>query len=99
MARFLKHVLQPVPGKLLVIWDGAPIHRSRTINDFLASRVAVRLQVERLRGYALDLNPVEDVWHYLKHVELRNVCCQTLDELRHELRLAVASLRHKRDVL
>lgn len=39
------------------------------------------------------------VWHYLKHVQVRDVCCQTLEELRDELRLAVASLRHKGDVL
>ena len=99
VVRFLKHLLQHIAGKLLVIWDGAPIHRSQTIKDFLTREGAARLQLERLPGYAPDLNPVEHVWHYLKHVQLRNVCCRTLDELHDELRLAVASLRHKRDVL
>jgi hypothetical protein len=41
----------------------------------------------------------EGVWHYLKHLELRNVCCDDLAELRLELRLAVKRLRHKRQVL
>ncbi len=99
VVRFLKHLLQHLPGKLLVIWDGSPIHRSRVIKTFLASGVATRLQLERLPGYAPELNPVEDVWRYLKHVALRNVCCDTLDELQYELRLAVAHLRHKLDVL
>lgn len=99
VVRFLKHLLQHMAGKLLVIWDGAPIHRSRMIKAFLAEDVARRLQLERLPGYAPDLNPVEHIWHYLKHIGLRNVCCGTLDELRYELRLAVASLRHKRNVL
>ncbi len=27
----LKRLLQEIPGKLLIIWDGAPIHRSKTI--------------------------------------------------------------------
>jgi transposase len=99
VVRFLKHLLQHIPGKILVIWDGSPIHRSRIIKDFLAGRAAQRLQVERLPGYAPDLNPVEYVWRYLKHVALRNVCCDTLDELQYELRLAVANLRHKRTVL
>jgi hypothetical protein len=30
VVRFLKHLLRPMAGKLLVIWDGAPIHRSKT---------------------------------------------------------------------
>jgi hypothetical protein len=41
------------------------------------------------------LNPDEGIWRYLKHVELRNVCCAALSELRYELRLAIARLRHK----
>ncbi len=55
--------------------------------------------MERLPGYAPDLNPVELVWRYLKHVALRNMCCEALDELQYELRLAIAKVRHKRDML
>jgi transposase len=91
--------LQQLPGKLLVIWDGSPMHRSRVIKTFVASGVATRLQVERVPGSAPELNPVEDVWRYLKHVAVRNVCCATLDELPYEVRLAGAHLRHKLDVL
>lgn len=99
VVRFLKHLLQHISGKIVVIWDGSPIHRSRIIKEFLARGGAERLPLERLPGYAPDLNPVEYVWRYLKHVALRNVCCDTLDELQYELRLAVANLRHKRTVL
>ncbi len=99
VVRFLKHLMQHVTGKLLVIWDGSPIHRSHVIKAFLAGGATKRLQLERLPGYAPELNPVEDVWRYLKHVALRNVCCDTLDELHYELRLAVANLRHQLDVV
>lgn len=99
VVRFLKHLLQHIPGTILVIWDGAPIHRSRVIQQFLASGATARLQLERLPAYAPDLNPVEWVWRYLKHVALRNVCCATLDDLQYELRLAIASVRHKREIL
>ncbi len=99
VVRFLRHLLQHIPGNILVMWDGSPIHRSGMIKDFLSSDAAKRLQVERLPGYAPELNPVEAVWHYLKHVALRNVCCDTLDEVQYELRLAVANLRHKLDIL
>jgi transposase len=99
VVRSLRHLLQHIPGKILVSWDGSLIHRSRIIKDFLARGGARRLQLERLPAYVPNLNPVEYVWHYLEHVALRNVCCATLDEVQYELRLAVANLRHKRNIL
>ena len=99
IVRFLKHLLRHIPGKLLVIWDGAPIHRGQPVKDFLAQGGARRIQLEPLPGYAPDLNPDEGIWTYLKRVELGNVCCQTLGDLRRELRLATARLRHKGSVL
>lgn len=56
---FLKHLLHHIPGNLLVIWDGASIHRSQVIKQFLASGATTRLHLERLPSYAPDLNPVE----------------------------------------
>ena len=99
VVRFLKHLLRHIPGKLLVIWDGAPIHRAQPIRDFLAAGGAARLYLEQLPAYAPELNPDEGIWGYLKHVELRNVSCDDLPELRQELRRAVARLRHKKAVL
>ena len=58
-----------------------------------------RIHLERLPGYAPDLNPDEGIWSYLKYRELKNVVCQNTTELRYELRLAVARLRHKRQVI
>jgi transposase len=99
VVRFLKHLLRHIPGKLLVIWDGAPIHRGQPVKDFLARGGAKRLRLEPLPGYAPELNPDEGIWTYLKRVELRNVCCRDLKHLRRELRLATARLRHKRHVI
>jgi transposase len=96
---FLRHLLRHIDGKLLVIWDGAPIHRSQPIKDFLATDLGKRVHLERLPGYAPELNPDEGIWRHLKHVELRNVVCHSLSELKTELRLAVARLRHKHHVL
>lgn len=99
IVRFLKHLLRHIPGKLLVIWDGAPIHRGQPVKDFLAQGGSQRIRLERFPGYAPDLNPDEGIWNYLKHVELRNLCCQNLVQLRQHLRLATARLRHKRSVI
>jgi hypothetical protein len=34
---FLEHLLREVPGQMVIIWDGSPIHRSHTIKEFLAN--------------------------------------------------------------
>lgn len=99
VVRFLKHLLSHIAGKLLVIWDGSPIHRAGPVKAFLAAGAACRIHLEALPAYAPDLNPKEGVWNYLKHVELRNLCCADLTELRRELRLAAARLRHRPHVV
>ena len=99
VVRFLQHVLRHIPGKLLVVGEGAPIHRGQAIKDFLAEGGAARIHLERLPGDAPDLNPDEGIWQYLKRVALKNGCGHDLAELRYELRLATARLRHKRAVL
>jgi len=96
---FLQHLLRQVPGKLLVFWDGAPIHHCQAVKDFLTAGAAARLQLERLPAYAPELNPDEGVWHYLKHVELRNVVCHDRSELRQQLHRAVDRVRRKVGVL
>jgi transposase len=96
---FLRVLLRKIPGKLLIIWDGAPIHKGQAITDFLKRGAAKRLHLERLPGYAPDLNPDEGIWNYLKRVELQNRCCRDLAELRGELRRAKERLRHKRAII
>jgi transposase len=66
VVRFLRHLLGQNPGKLLLIWDGSPIHRSRAVKDFLASGAFSRMKMEQLSGYAPDLNPEEGIWKHLK---------------------------------
>ncbi|MGH3803211.1 MAG: transposase [Pseudonocardiaceae bacterium] len=96
---FLRQLLRQVPGTLLVVWDGATIHRCQAVQDFLARGAAARLHLERLPGYAPELNPDEGVWNLLKRLELKNRCCQTMDELRSELGLAIRRLQRKRHLL
>ena len=86
-------------GKLLVIWDGSPIHRGQVVQAFLSKGAAKRLYLVQLPGYAPKLNPDEGIWNYLKRVELKNVCCRDLAHLGRELRRAKERLRHKRGVI
>lgn len=98
VAGFLRQMLKETNRKLLVIWDGAPIHRSRYVKELIEERSG-RLMIERLPGYAPELNPDEGVWRYLKRVEMKNLACSDLRELHYEFNLAVRRLRRKKNVL
>jgi transposase len=99
VVRFLQHLLDQVPGKLLVVWDGLPIHRSRAVKDFLVAGAGQRLWLMQLPSDAPELNPDEGIWSYLKHVELANLICHDLTHLRSELEQAVERLKHKPEVI
>ena len=99
VVRFLRLLLRQISGKLLVIWDGASIHRAKEVKDFLKRGAAKRLHLERLPGYAPELNPQEGVWNLLKRSELKNVCCRDVPQVADELRRAKERLRHRREVL
>lgn len=91
---FLRHLERSLPGgKFTVFWDGAPIHRGRAVQQFLARAPVGRFQIEPLPGYAPDLNPDEGVWDHLKEDELANVSCLDLRGLRVELRAATQRLQ------
>ncbi len=98
VVRFLRHLLRHVGQRLLVVWDGLPAHRGQSVKQFL-SQMRGRIHVERLPGYAPELNPKEGVWKQLKLVEMKNLCCAHLEELKVEFRRAKERLRHKREVI
>ena len=64
---------------LIVIWDGASIHRSEVVKTFLKERPC-RVHLERLPAYSPELNPVELVWSHLKR-SLKNQVFTCLEEL------------------
>lgn len=96
---FLRVLMRKMSGRLVVIWDGSPIHWGQPIKDFLKRGAAKRLHLEHLPGYAPDLNPDEGIWNSLKRVELGNVCCTDLDHLSTALIRARERLRHKREII
>jgi transposase len=63
--------------KATLLWDGLPAHRSKAMAAFLATQ-RDWLVVERLPGYAPELNPAEQVWANLKGHELANLACEGL---------------------
>lgn len=99
VVRFLRHLMRHIEGKMIVIWDGLPAHRSKLVKQFLREGASGRIHLEQLPGYAPELNPEEGIWKHLKLVELKNLCCRNLEHLRGELRRAKERLRHKREII
>lgn len=81
LIEFLKELKRHFRGTyVILIWDGLPAHRSAEMNAFSESQ-RDWLQVERLPGYAPDLNPVEGLWGNIKSQELANQSAENLDEV------------------
>jgi transposase len=95
----LEQLLREVPGRLVIMWDGAPIPRRHVIQECLANGAAQRIQIKRLPAYAPDLHPGEGLWAHRQGVELRHVCGFNLAHLRNELRDAVKRVRRKPRIL
>ncbi len=99
VVRFLCHLLRHIPGKLLILWDGASIHRGEAVRKLLDTDHHQDIWLERFPPYAPDLNPDEGIWHYLKNVELRNMCIDTLPQLRTAIHQAPTRIRQKTHVI
>jgi transposase len=92
---FLSHLRKVAGKRLLIIWDGSPIHRRKAVQEFVA-RTEGAVRVEALPGYAPDLNPLDEGgWNHLKHVQMGNLVCEDLEELHEQFHLAVGRLRQK----
>ena len=105
LIEFLNDLKREMRGRRVVlVWEGLPSHKSGPMQEYVR-RQRSWLTVERLPGYAPDLNPAELVWGNVKGQELANLCADDLDEVERELRaglrrvrrsttLALAFLRH-----
>lgn len=98
VVEFLKHLQRHVPGKLLILWDGASIHRSKLVGDYIAS-TGGHIEVERLPAYAPELNPVEYMWAQLKTHEIANLVATKAWELSFEATAALRRLRRRPTII
>lgn len=96
---FLNLLQRYVPGPLMILWDGSPTHRSKSLKAYLAEGAGKHIHLERFPGYAPELNPTEWIWSYLKVGELANMACDTLPELRSLLENAKQRLQRKPNLI
>jgi len=99
VVEYLRHLLKHIPGKILVVWDGSPIHRNKDVKKFLTEEDSKRMRLECLPGYSPDLNPAEGIWQYLKCVCLKNICCLNLRHLKKELKRAISIFRSRKHII
>ena len=98
MVDFLKLLARHTRQPLMVIWDGAPIHRSRLVTDYVES-TAGRIVVERLPAYAPELNPAEYIWAHLKQHEIGNLLVKEAWQLSHHATAALRKMRRRPRVI
>ena len=91
---FLHALGRQIRKPLLVIWDGLPAHRSVLVREYLEALNGA-IQIERLPGYAPELNPTEYIWGHLKHHELANHCAGDFAALQIRARNRLRSMQHR----
>jgi transposase len=94
IVEFLRHLQRQLQGKLLIIWDGLPGHRSRLVARYVADQKG-RIVLEFLPAYAPELNPVEYLWGYWKQHELPNFCPKEYGQLSAHARQALRRMQRR----
>lgn len=95
---FLRALKRHFPRRaVILIWDGLGGHKSGVMQAYLA-RQRSWLTVERLPGYAPELNPVEQIWGNLKSRELANLCPLDILALRGPVRAGFGRIRRHRSL-
>ena len=95
---FIRHLQRHLQQRILLIWDGAAIHRSKLVQDYLASTKG-RVRAERLPPYAPELNPVEYLWAHLKSHEIANLITTQAWELGFEATAALRKMRRRPSII
>lgn len=85
--------------KMLIIWDGASIHKSIKVKAFVAENKEYKdvFYTHRLPPYSPLLNPDELVWADLKTNKLKSHIANSLDDLRTSLENALKELQQETD--
>jgi transposase len=97
VVQFIDHVCHKVRGPITLLWDQILIHRAKPVTDYFARHR--RLVVEPFPPYAPELNPVDNVWSYVKYNRLPNYAPRNLYELRKRITGEFCRLQERSDLL
>ena len=83
--------------QLRLVWDAVPFHYSALVGSYLESRS--RIVVEEFPPYASELNPVDNVWSYIKFGRLANYAPFDLTQLRETVIAELLRVQKRPDLL
>jgi transposase len=64
--------------QLVIIWDGAPWHRSQAVRT---QAQQLGIQIIQLPAYSPDLNPIEGLWKWMREDVTQHFCHLSLHDL------------------
>ena len=94
---FLRHLLRQLDSPVVLIWDRLMAHRAVKIKRFINNRAQVHFFF--LPPYAPELNPVENLWGYLKMNPLANYAATDVDSLAATTRHHARSVQRRPNLL
>ncbi|HKY56072.1 MAG TPA: transposase [Anaerolineales bacterium] len=97
VAKFLTHIKSKLNGNFTILWDSIRIHSAEPVSNFLSTNSGI--SIEFFPPYAPELNPVDNIWSYVKYNRLANYCPYTLIELRKRVRAEFFRLQKRPDLL
>jgi len=94
---FLDHIHSKLHNDIRLVWDSIKIHYAEPVNNYFASHPSFK--VFFFPEYAPELNPVDNVWGYIKHNRLANFCPPNLLELRKQVKAELFRIQKRPDLL
>jgi putative transposase len=98
IAQVLESLLREIPQRLIVVWDRGNMHKGDPIRAQIA-RFRPRLSLEILPSYAPMLNPVEQVFSWLKYSVLNNFAPANATELNERMTSELTRLEQSEPLL
>ncbi len=107
LTRFLDNAWADCLDNLLIVWDNASSHHSKTVKNYLKQQTAAnpRIWLENTPPYSPEFNPIEQLWGHLKKKlanqfvkttkELKKIVTKTLNEIKNDKELIKSFFRHK----
>ena len=94
---FLRHLIRQLDGPIVLVWDRLLAHRAKKVQAFIQE--SSDLHTHLLPPYAPELNPVENVWGYLKMNPLANRPFFDVDSIAQATRSHGRSIQRKQLLL
>lgn len=96
--KFLRRVLwrYKAAKKIYIITDNAKIHHAIIVNNFLAS-INHKIMLLYIPPYSPELNPMEQVWKYMRETVTHNTFYPLFQDLKDTLRQFFEKLKNQND--